>query len=584
MAWWDNLWLNEAFATLMGELVIPDRIWPEWKVRQEFVGGHLVSALGLDSQRSSHPIEVDCPDANQINQIFDSISYSKGASVLRMLSSVVGEETFLKGVSLYLKKHLYSNAVTADLWAGISEASGMDVSKVMANWTLKVGFPVISVEEPGDGTIKVTQNRFLSTGDVKPEEDETLWWVPLQVKTVGSDGKVNTDPKAFLEGRSTTYDLKGSDAFKLNGDSIGVYRVKYTPERLAKLGQQAQSFSVEDRVGLIGDAATIARAGYAKTSGSLNLINELAETEKKYLPLDQINLALGKLTATWWEQPKEVRDAINALRIKVFKPVVERLGYDHKENDAPDVKELRTLAISTCAGAEDADVLAELKARFQPFLEKNDDSRIPPDLQRITYSVAVKHGGETEYNKIRAVYDKPPTPHTKVDALFALGVPKDQKLIDRTFAMFTDGSLKSQDYYIAFFALASNRESRRQIGDYFMKNFDRVSASRRSDLSAVSPSPHHPIVPSSRSRAIPRRSAAQKRRSPWISDSITNPPRSMLTIASSTRSSRPRSASRISSRVPSARSRPRRTWPRSRSSSTAGVSFFLTQTMAVRRH
>lgn len=130
-------------------------VFPEWKVRAEFLTTHLSSALALDSQRSSHPIEVDCPDANQINQIFDSISYSKGGSVLRMLASVVGEETFLKGVSIYLKKRLFGNSVTKDLWdgasdglvsvdwadrlwAGISEASGLDVAAIMKNWTLKV--------------------------------------------------------------------------------------------------------------------------------------------------------------------------------------------------------------------------------------------------------------------------------------------------------------------------------------------------------------------------------------------------------------------------------------------------------------
>ena len=149
-------------------------VFPEWKVRAEFLTTHLASALALDSQRSSHPIEVDCPDANQINQIFDSISYSKGGSVLRMLASVVGEETFLKGVSIYLKKRLFGNSVTKDLWDGISEASGLDVAAIMKNWTLKIGFPVITVKEDG-GKITVTQNRFLATGDVKPEEDETLW-------------------------------------------------------------------------------------------------------------------------------------------------------------------------------------------------------------------------------------------------------------------------------------------------------------------------------------------------------------------------------------------------------------------------
>lgn len=447
MKWWDNLWLNEAFATLMGELVIPDRIWPEWKVRSEFLNSHLSAALALDSQRSSHPIEVDCPDANEINQIFDSISYSKGASVLRMISAVVGEEKFLKGVSIYLKKHLYGNAETKDLWAGVAEASGLDVAEIMANWTLKVGFPVVSVEELGNGKVKVEQHRFLSTGDVKPEEDETIWYIPLEVKTIAG-GKASVDHKAVLSDRSTEVDIGNADVFKLNAETVGVYRVSYSPERLAKLGSQASQFSVEDRVGLVSDATTLARAGYAKTSGSLSLVNELGKSETEFLPWSQIGQALAKLDAAWWEQPEDVRDAIKKLRVALFRPIVDKMGYDHGPNDAPDVKELRELAVSSAASAEDADVLAELKARFQPFLENGDDSRIPPDLQRSIYVNAVRHGGVAEYEKILATYNKPPNPSTKVDAMWALCAAKQDDLIDRTFKMLSDGSVKDQDTYI----------------------------------------------------------------------------------------------------------------------------------------
>jgi aminopeptidase 2 len=167
MDWWQGLWLNEAFATLMGEVVSIARVWPEWNPYSSFINAHLRRALDLDSQRSSHPIEVPCPEESMINQIFDAISYSKGASVLRMLSNMIGEETFLKGVSIYLKKNLYGNAVTKDLWDGISEASGLDIAKIMENWTLKVGFPVITVEETSEG-LKVRQNRFLSKQSIFP--------------------------------------------------------------------------------------------------------------------------------------------------------------------------------------------------------------------------------------------------------------------------------------------------------------------------------------------------------------------------------------------------------------------------------
>ncbi|KAK8869616.1 hypothetical protein IAR55_000183 [Kwoniella newhampshirensis] len=473
MKWWDNLWLNEAFATLMGELIILERVWPEWKPRSEFLKSHLQPALDLDSQRSSHPIEVDCPDSAQIGQIFDAISYSKGASVLRMLAGVVGEKTFLKGVSIYLKKHIYNNAETKDLWDGIAEASGLDIAKIMANWTLKIGYPVITVKELGNGKVELTQNRFLSTGDVKAEEDETLWYVPLEVSIV-KDGKVSVDHKAILEKRSTTYDLGDNDTFKLNANTIGVYRVAYEPERLAKLGKQASSFTLEDRLGLVSDAATLARAGYAKTSGSLSLVKELGKAETEYLPWAQIGSAISRLAAAWWEQPEEVRKAIANLRTELFKPVVDKLGFDNGKDDAPDVKELRELAVSTAAAAEDADVLKEMKERFAPFLEKNDDSRIPPDLQRSIFVNVVEHGGKAEYEKMLEVYNKPANPSSKVDAMYALAASRDEALIERTFKMLSDGSVKDQDLYIFFFGFSANRYSRRKIAEYFYAEYDNL--------------------------------------------------------------------------------------------------------------
>lgn len=443
MQWWDNLWLNEAFATLMGSIVLPERIWPEWKMTSQFINDHWARALSLDARRSSHPIEVDCSDPNQIGEIFDAISYSKGASVLRMLKGVVGDDKFFKGVSLYLNKHLYGNAKTSDLWAGISQAVGKDIGSVMNNWILKIGFPVVSVEELGNGQVRLTQHRFLITGDVKPEEDETVWWIPLEIKAV-QGGKTTVDHDAVLDSRTATFDV-ASDVFKLNAETVGVYRVMYSGERLAKLGQQAQQFSVDDRVGLVSDAAALTAAGYSKTSGALDLVTALAPTESEYLPLSNIAGFLSGLAAIWWEDDA-VRAAVDKLRVELFRPVVDRLGYDHGENDEPTLKQLRTLAVGVAASGGDKDVVAELKARFQPFLEHGDDSRIPPDLQGTVFRHAVSDGGEAEYEKLLAVYNNPPNPSTKLDALSAIASAKEPALLDRSFEMLADTqAVKDQD-------------------------------------------------------------------------------------------------------------------------------------------
>ncbi len=193
---------------------------------------------------------------------------------------------------------------------------------------------------------------------------------------------------------------------------------------------------------------TLCRAGASKTSGALSLVNQLG-TEKEYLVWSSIFTGLAKLKAVWWEQPEEVRKAVDALQVKLARPLVDRLGYEFPKGEDPSVGELRTLAVSIAAGSEDAEVIAELKRRFQPFLEKGDDSLIHADLQRAIFTNAVRHGGEAEWKKVREVYGKPINPSTKIDALMSLGATKKPELIEKTFEMLADGTIKDQDVMVS---------------------------------------------------------------------------------------------------------------------------------------
>lgn len=244
MDWWSELWLNEGFATWVGWLAT-DHFHPDWCVWPQFVAEGMQTAFQLDSLRSSHPIEVPVKDALDVDQIFDSISYLKGSSVLRMLAFHLGQDTFLKGVSNYLKAHAYGNATTQDLWSALSEASGLDVKAIIDPWITKMGYPVLTIAE-GSEEIKVKQSRYLSTGDVKPEDDETVWWVPLNLQgKLGEKGAV----KVRLDEKECSVDNIDGSFYKINTDTAGFYRVNYPQERLAKLGTQLDRFSLSDKIG-----------------------------------------------------------------------------------------------------------------------------------------------------------------------------------------------------------------------------------------------------------------------------------------------------------------------------------------------
>lgn len=302
MDFWDGLWLNEGFATWMSWFSC-NEFYPEWKVWQGYVTDTLQGALMLDSLRSSHPIEVPVKRADEINQIFDAISYSKGSCVLRMISKYLGEDIFMEGIRRYLKKHAYGNTQTRDLWAALSDASGKPVEKVMDIWTKNIGYPIVSVAENEDSSsITVKQNRFLRTGDVKPEEDKTLFPVFLGLRT---ESGVNED--LTLSQREETFKVPSLDFFKLNADHSGIYRTSYTPERLTKLGQAAKKgrLSVEDRAGMILDAGALAASGYQKTSGTLSLLKSFND-ETEFIVWEGILTGISALRSTWAFEDEKV--------------------------------------------------------------------------------------------------------------------------------------------------------------------------------------------------------------------------------------------------------------------------------------
>ncbi len=181
--WWTHLWLKEGYATWI-EFLCVDHIFPEWQIWTQFLVNSSSPAKSLDAMDSSHPIEVEVAKVADVEEIFDNISYEKGASIIRMLFGWIGEEAFKKGMNAYLKKMEYGNARTEDLWSALGEASGKSVEQVMATWTKQQGFPLLTVTFDGPNKVTVKQKRFLSGGKAgNGGEDTTSWSVPFSITT-----------------------------------------------------------------------------------------------------------------------------------------------------------------------------------------------------------------------------------------------------------------------------------------------------------------------------------------------------------------------------------------------------------------
>ncbi|KAK9455905.1 peptidase family M1-domain-containing protein [Dipodascopsis uninucleata] len=476
MDWWNELWLNEGFATWVGWLAI-DYLYPDWDVFAVFVSESLQGALGLDSLRQSHPIEVPVKSALDIDQIFDAISYLKGASSIRMISSHLGVKTFLKGVSNYLKKHAYGNATTKDLWTALSQESGIDVISIMENWITKIGFPVITVTET-DSEVSIRQDRFLSTGDVKDSENTTEWWVPLGLYTDSAStySGINT-----LETREATLNgLSPQGFYKINKNQTGVYRVNYPPARLAKLGQAKEKLSITDKVGLIADASSMALAGLGPTTGILGLLEGL-KGEESYVVWSEITNRIGTLRSAWYDEPESVKSALSSFTRSLVSPAVKTLGWEFKPDEDYLTTQLRGLLIGVAGAANDPEVVDEALERFKKYAG-GDKSAINPNLRRQIFSIVLASDKLSD-EEAKAAYEivlnevlNPSSVDSKELALLALGKTKRPELIKRTLSLILSGEVAVQDVHTPAASLASNGAARLALWNFIKENWEQIYA------------------------------------------------------------------------------------------------------------
>ncbi|WFD34663.1 Aminopeptidase 2 mitochondrial [Malassezia cuniculi] len=477
--WWDNVWLNEAFASFMGELLILKRVYPDWDNPGRFVVGHLQRALVADAQRATHPIEVPLVGDNveaAINQVFDSISYSKGASVLRMLAEMITEETFVKGVSLYLRRHLYGNATTEDLWDALAKVSQRDISTIMDAWVKEPGYPVISVCEGADGRVYVRQNRFLATGDVTREEDSTIWHVPLALRSFTSAGQ-RVDKDIMLDAREHTISEQG--LWKLNADAVGVYRVAYPPKQLAELGACA-ALSDADRVGLIADAFALAQAGNISTASALNLVKGVVGLDS-VLVVDAVARGLANVASVWWEAPKDVLAALARLRASIFGARARQVGFEVSPSDSVDMRDTRIAIVGAAAAANDEWTVAHVRALMDKMCYTGSDDHIHADMLAVVLVHGVRLGGAREYETALRIYDEAPSATHRKAAMSALCATQHRELLDRTIELLLT-RVKSQDYIHFFAALAENAASRRLLWHVWTANYDHMIGLSKSNF------------------------------------------------------------------------------------------------------
>jgi aminopeptidase 2 len=467
MDFWEGLWLNEGFATWMSWYSC-NAFYPEWKVWDGYVTDNWQQALSLDSRRSSHPIEVPVKVADEINQIFDEISYSKGSCVIRMISKYLGEDVFMEGIRKYLKKHAFGNTTTMDLWAALSEASGKDVEKIGSIWTKEVGFPVVTVtEDAAANTIHVKQNRFLRTADVKPEEDKVLYPIILGLRT--KDG-INRD--LILQSREESFKVPDLDFFKLNAEQSGIYRTLYTPERLQKLGEAAKAglLPVPDRAGLIADAGALSQAGYQRTSSFLSFLQSF-DSEPELQVWEEIIARVSVLQSTWLFEGEDINKALLAFKRELVSKRAHEIGWTFSDQDGLIEQQFKSLLFASACEVDDEKAIAAATDMFNKF-RGGDRKAINPNLRRTVFATVIRRGGKEEYEAVLKEYETAKTSVERNGALSSLGASKDPELTQRTLQYAWNEEVKSQDIYLLLGGLRRYPETSEALWTWTKAHWD----------------------------------------------------------------------------------------------------------------
>ncbi|KAK3385542.1 peptidase family M1-domain-containing protein [Podospora didyma] len=477
MDWWDELWLNEGFATWAGWLAT-DHLHPEWEVWPQYINEGLTQAFSLDAVRASHPIQVTVRDALDVNQIFDKISYLKGCSMIRMLSANLGIKTFLKGIAIYLKKHAYGNAKTEALWAALTEASGVDVSSMMRPWIEKIGFPVLTVTE-GPQEITVKQSRFLSTGDVKPEDDETTWWVPLAVKGKVGSKDVQT---LVLTTKESTFSGIDIDFYQLNAGATGFYHVNYPESRLKLLGTQLSQLGIEDKIAIIGSASDLAFAGYGTTAALLSFIKGIKD-ETHYRVLMQALSAVGKVKGIFGAE-EQVRNSLAKLMLELIEKSLKEVGWEARKGEDYNVPLLRKHLLLTAIANKHEETTQAGAERWAAYLANPKESPLLADSRLPVYRAAIRTDAASAVPALKHEWFTTSAIDGKEVCLSALGAVTDEKILEDVILPFlfnisppaaAGDSVPSGDMHILAGNLSSNRTARPMLWAYLRDHWDQVN-------------------------------------------------------------------------------------------------------------
>jgi puromycin-sensitive aminopeptidase len=474
MKWWTDLWLKEGFATFMEFLFVSEN-YPEFNIWLHFANEEIARGMGLDALKSSHPIEVPIENPNELEEIYDAVSYSKSASVIRMLFYHLGQETFQEGLKQYLSTFQFGNAVTQDLWTALSTSSGQQVDKLMSSWTSRMGFPLVTVSSRQDGADRVltlSQKRFIADGS--PESEGTVWQIPVDVSTAGSKG--NVAHKFLLKEKEEEVRLPGVGAeewVKLNAGLTGYYRVEYSKDMLEQLlpAVRDRALDVLDRFNLVTDLYALVKAGELGAAQFLDLVDACSEEENYnvWAEMDVGIASLGNVLA----RDAALKDRFDAFVRKAYGKIVAKTGWDPKEGESSQVVLLRSLVLARVGMAGEEGVKSTALHKFRDLVENGKD--LSPDQRAMIFALVGRWTGEEGFESLKKLFESSDFSEVQRHCLAAMANSPDCATQKKCLQYSTTGGkVRSGDLYLSFSSATSTAAGQDTAWAFFKEHYQTI--------------------------------------------------------------------------------------------------------------
>ncbi|TMJ28068.1 MAG: M1 family metallopeptidase, partial [Alphaproteobacteria bacterium] len=466
MGWWDNLWLNEGFASWM-QAKAAEHFFPQWKAWLNS-NAQKQSAMNLDARRTSHPIQQPVANESEALAAFDAITYSKGQALIRMLESYVGASVFRAGMRKYIADHAYGNTTSADLWQALEAVSGKPVTTIARSFTQQPGVPLIVVRSSCLGEeqrVHLRQDRFTIRD---PDARTQHWEVPV---TLGPVGVVPTSQTVLLAGENEVAAGNCGEPVKLNLGEIGYYRVEYDATSRAALAKSFSLMAPADRLNLLADSWAFVEAGRSEAQPYFELLDEIGSDDDRAV-WEQILRSIAKLNRL--ARGRAERPALQTYAREKLRPVLDRVGWDASGSEDDESSLLRTRLIGALGELGDEETLAQAKQRFSSFL--TDSASLRPSLREAVLHLVGEHADRATYDALLTLARKTSNTAERVRYYTAAASARDPSLAQETLALTLTDELPSAIRSSIINTVASAGEQPDLAWQFVQKNFATLAA------------------------------------------------------------------------------------------------------------